>query len=346
MDTLMFWVKRYLFVFLVSLFTSLTVTPLLKRLVLRLGILDQPSERKIHTQPMPLWGGLAVYLAYAFSLFLTFYYTNPLKTIVFGGFVVLLLGLIDDVRPVPATLKLVVLMGFTFLLSKHGIVIQLSGVYIIDIIVTILWIVGITSAFNSIDNMDGLATGIAGIVSLMFFIVALTSCQWWFGILSCALLGATLGFLPFNFHPAKIFLGNGGSLFLGFSLGTIAVMGEWSENRFIAFTIPVLILAIPLFDILYVSILRYRQGLTLSLREIINYCGKDHLSHRLEGLGFKQKRVVILLYILSLCLGLGAIMLKVEVNEYDAAILIIQALLIILIMAVLLNIKGNNNAIK
>jgi UDP-GlcNAc:undecaprenyl-phosphate GlcNAc-1-phosphate transferase len=190
--------------------------------------------------------------------------------------------------------------------------------------------------------MDGLATGIASIVSLMFFIVAFSSGQWWFGLLSCALLGATLGFLPFNVHPAKIFIGNGGSLFLGFTLGTIAVMGEWSESRFIALTIPLLILAIPIFDILYVVILRYRQGLTPTLPEIINYCGKDHLSHRLLRLGFRQRGVVILLYILSLCLGLGAIMLKVEMNAYDAAILIVQAAMIILIVGALLNIKENN----
>jgi UDP-GlcNAc:undecaprenyl-phosphate GlcNAc-1-phosphate transferase len=315
---------------------------LVRRIAIIFGLLDQPSERKIHTYPIPLWGGLAVYLAYALSLFIALYYSNPLKSIVFGGLIVLLLGLIDDVRPVSATIKLVVLMALTLWLSSYGIIIRFCGIYIIDIAVTILWIVGITSAFNSIDNMDGLASGIAGIVALLFFIVAFTSAQWWFGLLSCAIFGATLGFLPFNFHSAKIFLGNGGSMFLGFSLGTIAVMGAWSTNRFIAFTIPILILAIPIFDILYVIVLRYKQGLTPTIKEIISYCGKDHLSHRLLGLGFKQRGVVILLYILSLCLGLGAIMLKVEVNEYDAAILIIQALLIILIMGTLLNIKLNN----
>lgn len=336
------WNSRYLFVFLVSLSASLIVTPIVRKIALRFGILDLPNERKIHTQSIPLWGGLAVYLCYAFSLFLTFYYTNPLKSIVFGGLIVLLLGLIDDVKPVPATIKLLVLIVLTFWLARYGIIIQLSRVKIINIMVTVLWIVGITAAFNSIDNMDGLASGIAGIVALMFFIVAFTSHQWWFGLLSCAILGAISGFLPFNFHSAKIFLGNGGSMFLGFTLGTIAVMGNWSENQFIAFTIPILILAIPLFDILYVIILRYKQGLTPSLKDIINYCGKDHLSHRLLGLGLKQRQVVVLLYLLSLCLGLGAIMLKVEINEYDAAILITQAFLIILIMGELLNIKGNN----
>jgi len=337
------WIQRYLFVFLLSLSTALIFTPLVRRIALRFGVLDEPNERKIHTHPIPLWGGLAVYFAYAFSISLTFYYTNPLKSIVFGGLIVLLLGLVDDAKPVPAAIKLIILLGLTFWLSRYGIVIKLSGIPIIDISVTILWIVGITSAFNVIDNMDGLASGIAAIVSLMFFIVALASYQWWFGLLACALLGATLGFLPYNFHPAKIFIGNGGSMFLGFTLGTIAVMGEWSPNRFIAFTIPVLILAIPIFDIIYVMTLRYKQGLTPTLREIIIYCGKDHLSHRLMELGFKQRGVVILLYLLSLCLGLGAIMLKVEVTEYDATILIIQALLIILIIGVLLNIKTNNH---
>lgn len=340
------WIQRYIFVFLISIVTSLIFTPIIRRIALRFGALDVPNERKIHTEPIPLWGGLAIYIAYILSLFLVaFYHAGHLKSIIIGSFPVLLLGIIDDVKPVPATIKLFVLLSLTFWLSKYGIIVKFSGIHIVNVVVTMLWIVGITSAFNAIDNMDGLASGIAGIVALMFLIVALASGQWAFGLLSCALFGATLGFLPFNFHPAKIFLGNGGSLFLGFNLGIIAIMGEWSTNWFIAFTIPLLIMAMPIFDILYVIVLRYRHGLTPTLGEIINYCGKDHLSHRLLGLGFKQRGVVILLYLLSLCLGLGAIMLKVEMNEYDAAILIIQALLIILIMGVLLNIKRNNQHI-
>lgn len=343
---MVFWIKRYVFVFLVSLLTSLIFTPLIRKLALRFDVLDVPNERKIHTEPTPLWGGLAIYIAYILSLFLAaFSQASHLKSIIIGSFPVLLLGIVDDVKPVPATIKLFLLIALTVWLSTYGIIVKFSGIYPIDVIITVLWIVGITSAFNSIDNMDGLACGIAGIIALMFFIVAFTSQQWTFALLACALFGACLGFLPFNFHPAKIFLGNGGSLFLGFNLGVIAIMGEWSTNRFIAFTIPLLIMAMPIFDILYVVVLRYRQGLTPSLKEIINYCGKDHLSHRLLGLGFGQRQVVILLYILSLCLGLGAIMLKVEVNEYDAAILIIQAFLIILIMGVLLNIKGDNQKV-
>lgn len=339
-----FWIKRYILVFIVSLSTSLILTPLVRRVALRFGVLDVPNERKIHDHPIPLWGGIAVYLAYVFSLYLiTFSYAIQLKAIIFGSLPVLLLGSIDDVKPVPASIKLLVLVGLTFWLSRYGIVIQLSGIYIIDVIATGLWIVGVTSAFNCIDNMDGLASGIAAIIALMFFIVAFTSSQWWFGLIACAIFGASVGFLPFNFHPAKIFVGNGGSMFLGFTLGAIAVMGTWSRNQLIAFTIPVLIMAIPIFDIIYVVILRYKHGLTPTIQEILNYCGKDHLSHRLMGLGFNQRQVVILLYILSLSLGLGAIMLKVEVNEYDAAILIIQALLIILIIGVLLNIKTNNH---
>jgi UDP-GlcNAc:undecaprenyl-phosphate GlcNAc-1-phosphate transferase len=343
----MSWIEKNIWVFVVALLSSLIFTVIVRRIALRFGVLDHPNERKIHTEPIPLWGGLAIFAAYIFSLFLVaFSNAIHLKAIIFGSLPVLILGVIDDIRPVPATLKLFLLISLTLWLSSYGIIVRLSGIYIIDSLVTILWIVGITSAFNSIDNMDGLACGISGIIALMFFIVAITSAQWEFGILSCALLGAALGFLPFNFHPAKIFLGNGGSLFLGFNLGTVAIMGGWSQNRFIAFTIPVLIMAMPIFDILYVIILRYRQGLTPSLQEIINYCGRDHLSHRLQGLGFKQRGVVILLYILSLCLGLGAIMLKVETNEYDAAILVTQALMIILIIGVLLNIKGNNHTLK
>jgi len=340
------WITKYLYIFLVSLAASLFFTPLVRKAALKFKAIDQPCERKIHTRPIPLWGGLAIYLAYMLSLFLiAFPYSSHLKSIIIGSVFVLLLGVIDDVKPVPATLKFFVLIGLTVWLSRYGIIVRLTGLYIIDVIVTILWIVGVSSAFNAIDNMDGLAAGITCIVSLLFFIVAFSSGQWAFGLLSIALTGAALGFLPYNFHPAKIFLGNGGSMFLGFNLGAIAVMGEWSSNRFIALTIPVLILAIPIFDILYVVILRYRQGLTPTFSQIISYCEKDHLSHRLQRLGLEQREVVVLLYILSLCLGLGAIMLKVELDAYDAAILIVQAFLIILIIGVLLNIKGNNRQV-
>lgn len=340
--SLLYWAVKYFFVFIGSLFLGLVFTFLVKKLALRIGILDQPSERKIHQRPIPLWGGLAVYLAYCIPI-LAFAFKEAvnMKSLLFGGLPVLLIGLLDDIKPVSGMIKFILLIILTAWLSKYGIIVKISGFYPLNLLVTVLWIVGITSAFNAIDNMDGLACGVSGIIALLFFIVALTSRQWSFGLLSCAIGGAVLGFSPFNFYPAKIFLGNGGSLFLGFTLGTIAIMGVWSSNPVIAYAIPLLIMAIPIFDIVYVVLLRYKEGLTPSIKEIIDYCGKDHLSHRLMALGLGQRQVVVLLYLLSFCLGLGAITLKVELNQYDAAILMVQAFLIILIIGVLLNIKGN-----
>lgn len=333
-----FWFRKYIFIFLFSFVASLSITPIIKIIAIRLGIMDRPNERKIHTHPIPLWGGLAIYAAYSLAILINLYYSAPLKIIASAGFIVLLLGAIDDVKNIPATIKFIVLVILTIWLSFYNIIVRFSGWYPVDLLVTILWVVGVTSAFNSIDNMDGLAAGIAFIAASLFAIVASTSNQWWFGVLSCALAGATLGFLKYNFKPAKIFLGNGGSMFLGFTLAAIAVMGEWSNNRLIAFTIPILILAIPIFDIIYVVIRRQAEGITKSLKEILNYSGKDHLSHRLEALGLSRKRVVVLLYFLSICLGLGAIMLRAETYA-DVFLLFMQMGFIIASIVILLNIR-------
>ena len=333
-----YWITKYIFIFFLSLILSLLFTPIIRLIAKRLGVLDRPSERKIHTHSIPLWGGAAIYFAYVLAIILNLQYSNPLNVIFGGGLIVLLLGVIDDVRSIPATIKFLALVILTIWLSFYKIIVQFSGFYPLDLFVTILWIVGVTSAFNSIDNMDGLATGVAFIAAGMFAIVASTSTQWWFGVLSCSIAGATLGFLRYNFKPAKIFLGNGGSMFLGFTLAAVAVMGKWSSNRLIAFSIPMLILAIPVFDIVYVVVRRQAEGTTKSLREILIYSGKDHLSHRLEGLGLTQKRVVVLLYFLSISLGLGAVMLRTETYA-DVFLLFLQMGCIVSAIVILLNIR-------
>lgn len=332
------WFKRYVLVFFVSLFFSVIITPLVKKIATALKIMDHPNERKIHAKPIPLWGGVAVYIAYLFALITAFYYSNPLKIILTSGGIILLLGAWDDIRDIPAIVKFFALVTLTIWLSTEGIVIKLFNNLYPDIIVTIVWIVGMTSAFNAIDNMNGLAGGIAGICSLMFFIVAFQSEQWWFGLMSCALCGATAGFLPYNFKNAKVFLGNGGSMFLGFTLASIAVMGEWSKNRLIAYSIPLLILAIPIFDLAFVIFSRQITGVTKTFKEIISHSGKDHLSHRLVSFGLTQTQSVVLLYLLSFSLGLGAISLRTEI-PIDTIILFVQALGIISIMILLLTAK-------
>jgi UDP-GlcNAc:undecaprenyl-phosphate GlcNAc-1-phosphate transferase len=333
-----YWRNTFIFVFLFSLIFSLVITPLVRYFAQKLQIYDRPDKRKIHTRAVPLWGGIAVFLPFAFSLFLTRYYSNPLKIIVYGACVALIVGVIDDIRKgLSGTVKFFILVGLTLLLVKYGIVLHLLPhtnvfFYTVDIILTILWVVGVTSAFNAIDNMDGLAAGVACIAATFFFIVAVQTGKLWFGMLSAALAGSCLGFLRYNFRPATIFLGDAGSFFLGFTLAAMSVMGEWNENPFIASVIPVFILGIPIFDIIYVVVWRHANKVTRTFSEALSHCAKDHLSHRLVALGFSQRRAVLLIYLLAICTGICAIVLRNSTSGFDSILLMIQGLVVLLII--------------
>jgi UDP-GlcNAc:undecaprenyl-phosphate GlcNAc-1-phosphate transferase len=197
--------------------------------------------------------------------------------------------------------------------------------------------VGITNAFNFLDGLDGLATGLVIISSLVFFIIALQTNQSYLGYLTVVLAGSALGFYPYNFHPARIFLGDSGSQFLGFCLASFAVMGKWSQhNVSVCLIVPVLVLGVFIFDITYISAARIIQGKITNLRTWIEYVGKDHLHHRLLNLGFTQLQTIFLIYLISLCLGLGAIAITGVLGHF---ILVLQAFAIFTILTVLMNIK-------
>lgn len=333
-----YWRNTYIFVFVFSLLFALLITPVVRLLAQKLNIYDKPDKRKIHTRAVPLWGGIAVFVPFALSVFLTRYYSNPLKSVVLGGCIALIVGVIDDLRKgLSGTVKFFILVALTLLLVNYGVVLRVFPhtnifFYLIDIILTILWIVGVTSAFNAIDNMDGLATGVACIASTFFFIVAIQTQQWWFGMLSVALAGSCLGFLRYNFRPATIFLGDAGSFFLGFTLAAMSVMGEWSANPFISAAIPVFILGIPIFDITYVVVSRHVNKVTRTFFEALAHCARDHFSHRLVALGFSQKNAVLVLYLLSLCTGICAIVLRNTSNIFESVLLLLQGLVVLLLI--------------
>jgi UDP-GlcNAc:undecaprenyl-phosphate GlcNAc-1-phosphate transferase len=338
------WTRRYLVTFAVAAVTAYLLTPVIIFLSRKFGILSYPEENKLHTRPTPVFGGVAVYLGFAIASVSIFYYTHAFKTIVAGGLVVLALGIVDDLRKVPAYIKLAVLFMLAYWLSLQGVVLQLLPVGFplrdfLNLIVSIFWIAGVISAFNAVDNMDGLASGIACICAFMFFIVSVQTSQRFFGVLAIALAGSTLGFLKYNFKPARIFPGNSGSLFLGFTLAVLAVMGEWSENAFVSMVIPVMILAIPIIDIIFVVLWRHANGLTANVMEAIEYCDTDHISHRLQALGLSQRKVVFVLYLLSACIGIGAVILREAQQTGNALLLFIQLIMLVILIGTLLNIE-------
>jgi UDP-GlcNAc:undecaprenyl-phosphate GlcNAc-1-phosphate transferase len=192
--------------------------------------------------------------------------------------------------------------------------------------------------------MDGLASGIAVIVAAMFFVIALqaylmlggeTSLSW-FGMLAIGLVGANLGFLVYNFHPAQVFMGDAGSFFLGFTLAALGVMGEWTENRLISCAIPMLILGVPLFDFSYILIARILRGETRTLRAIIDHCAPDHLSHRLLWIGFRQRTAVFFIYLISIALGVSGILLRNSESYLDTELALLQGVAILAIVIVLM----------
>lgn len=315
-----------LWMLILAWFVTDLATPLLVLLSRRVGALDRPHTYKTHAEPVALLGGVAVFAGFAVSLFSILRFPNWMEhrdifAIIGGGFVVLVLGLVDGFRPLWAPAKLAVLLAATWGLSRFGVQINLSGSPALDLALTLLWIAGISSAMNSLDNMDGAAAGTAAVAAFWTFYVAWYSDPWGqarVSYVAIALVGACLGFLRYNFlaKPARIFLGDNGSLLLGFLLGALTVHAGWArEDRIKAFLVPCAILVVPLYDITLSTILRICRGVVRGPIEAIVYCGRDHLSHRLVGLGCSPREAVLLLHLMGMIGGaVGVIIARPEVG--------------------------------
>ena len=331
---------RWLFLFAFAFLIALLLTPAMKLVAARLKIMDVPDERRIHKKPMPKLGGLAIYISYVLVIFLNFDFSIELKGVVIGGTIILLIGLIDDIKSISASWKLAGQLCATFVLMlckvKLNILPDIWWANVGEIVLTFIWVVGITNAVNFFDGMDGLATGLTAICALSFFSVAQMTGQSYLGYITIVLTGSCLGFLIFNFKPASIFLGDAGSTFLGFTLAGIAIMGGWAENNpKVALSLPLLILGIFIFDMTYITISRILRGRVKSFREWIEYTGKDHLHHRLVSLGFSETQTVLFIYLITLCLGIGGITLKAT-NDLKIYLELLQSLFVLAIIVILM----------
>lgn len=329
---------QYLVVFLIALGISYFVTPIIARLARTFKILDKPAKNKLHKKPIPRLGGLAIFIAYFLSLLITGNLDSSSGIIIIGGTAVLALGILDDIFKVPAVIKFIFIAILTYMLARQGLAVSLFGrFFYLNLFITLLWIVGVTSAFNAVDNMDGLSGGLGAIAAITFFIIAIRTFQWGWAALAVALCGALLGFLRYNFNPAKIFMGDSGSLFLGFTLASLGIRGEWSTNAIKASIIPILVLGVPIFDLAYIVIRRWTEGTARGVVNAITFCAKDHLSHRLLTLGFKQRISVLFIYLIAICVSIGAIVLQ-NAPRWDAALLLLQFVLIFIIVLILIGI--------
>lgn len=294
-------IKLYMLIFLTALVVAAGSTPLLRRLAPRLGFMDQPSARKVHTVPIPRLGGVAIYLAFVIALlvFEDRYNISQLLSIVLGATLASFLGLWDDRRPLPAWVKLIGQTVAAGILVFSDVRIALFPWPAVNVLATLLWVVGITNALNLMDNMDGLAAGVAAIAAGFFLLLAAGSGQYLVGALAAALLGACIGFLFYNLNPARIFMGDSGSLFIGFMLAAVGIKLRFPQNvTAVTWMIPVLVLGLPIFDTGLVIISRLRRGVNP-----LTTPGKDHLSHRLVARGMTHREAVLTLYLAGGLLG-------------------------------------------
>ncbi len=301
-------------------------TPLVRYAAMQLGILDQPSARKVHRAPVPLMGGAAIYLAFivALAVWGERSYVNEVVGIFVGATLVSLIGALDDSRGVGSYLKLAFQIAAACILILSGVQVRLFNGFM-DIVLTFLWVVGITNAFNLLDNMDGLSAGVATVASAFFTLLAAMSGQYLVGTLAAALGGACVGFLVYNWNPARVFMGDTGSLFLGFLLAAVGIKLRFPANSAsITWMIPILILALPIFDTSLVFLSRLRRG-----KNPLTTPGKDHLSHRLASLTGSQREAVLLCYLVTGATGLASIFLT-QANLQEAAIVGLAALVLAL----------------
>ena len=314
----------YLLMAASALIIAVGGTPLVRYVALQMGILDQPAARKIHSAPVPLMGGAAIYVAFIASL--AFWgersYVNEIVGIFAGATLVSIVGALDDSRGLGSYFKLAVQVVAAGILIISGVHVRLfSG--IMDIILTLFWVVGITNAFNLLDNMDGLSSGIATIAAAFFTLLAAMSDQYLVGTLAAALCGACVGFLVYNWNPARVFMGDTGSLFLGFLLAAVGIKLRFPMNSAsITWLIPVLILALPIFDTTLVFVSRLRRG-----KNPLTTAGKDHLSHRLARLTGSRREAVLLCYLIAGAMGLASVFLT-QANLREAMVVALGVLLL------------------
>ena len=335
---------RWAHILCLSFSLSFFMNPVFARIAKRLNILDIPDARKLHKEATPLLGGAAVFFGFGLALLTNGIFSKPIVAILIASLILFGIGILDDIKEVSAGLKLLTQLACSLLVMSSGIVLRVLpmdlGIFatIGNSILTLFWIIGIANAMNFFDGMDGLAAGLGAVISFFLGVVAFQTGQPFLGWISIAMLGGCLGFLPYNFRIKKnaaIFLGDAGSVVIGFILACVAVYGDWAQgNPVVALVSPVLIFWILIFDMVHITIDRILTGKVKNFRQWIEYVGKDHLHHRLATVLGGRKQSVLFIYLLGMCLGTSAVVLR-NARPTDAILLIIQACIMVVLITVL-----------
>ncbi len=340
--------KIYLMAFFAALAGAAFFTPVSIWLAQKFGVLDQPDPRKVHAVPMPRWGGFGLLGGTMFSLAAVYFLMPRFRVlldyrhqilenaevvglisldkqfwgVLIGALVVFILGFLDDRKPIPAVPKLLTQIIAAYVAMDFGV--RMAGLslpgfgfvkfpILVSQAVTLVWLLGFMNAINLADGLDGLAAGIVAIASGTFFVVCLLQGETKIvlfskqlklaAVLSAALCGATVGFLFYNFNPARTFMGDGGTLFLGFMLGAISIIGTLKTGAVLALIIPVLVVALPVLDVAFAIFRRLRSGQGLMQPD------RGHFHHRLLALGWTQREIVLLVYVVTLLLSVATFLL-------------------------------------
>ena len=332
-----------IFAFIVSFAFTFATTPLVRRFAFKIGAIDIPKDnRRMHKKPTPRIGGLAIIFGFTVATLCFAQPSRQLYGTLAGAAIIAVMGVIDDCKNLPAKLKFVIQIIAALVVVFAGdikIDVFTNPNFLSDnpywvlpewlsVTLTVIWIVFITNAVNFIDGLDGLAAGVSAIMSISLVFISIRVGEYSIAILGIALMGSCFGFLPFNFNPAKIFMGDTGSTFLGFMLATLSIQGVFKSYAVISFAVPLLILGLPLIDALFAMIRRILRGQSPMTAD------RGHLHHRLVDMGFSQKQTVFILYAISGVLGITAVLLA-ESGVLRALLLVICVLILLLIGSML-----------
>jgi len=324
--------KTIYIAFLIALSIAYLVTPLVIKLAYRVGAIDVPKDsRRVHTVPIPRLGGIAIFIGFMATALTTFEMDTRMIGVLSGAVIIVIMGYFDDIKPLSAKVKLLVQLLAAGIAMYGGVKMNIltnplslisdTAAPVIPLgnwayPLTVIWIVGVTNAINLIDGLDGLAAGVSTISALTLAVVASFTGDGYIAIMAAALAGATIGFLPYNFNPAKIFMGDTGSLLLGYMLAVISVMGVLKSAAALSILVPIFAIGLPIFDTFMAIIRRGLSGKSFMEAD------KGHLHHKLLDIGLSQKQAVLTLYSISAVLGFGAIAL-VEATLKVAIVLVI-----------------------
>lgn len=317
----------YILALIIALLASFLLTPYIKQLAVKIGAVDKPDKRKVHTQVMPRLGGLAIYLATMQAIVCSMPITRDLLGILLGGTWIVIVGVLDDKYSLPARVKLAGQVIAAVILVAFDVKIEwlnnpFGGYFYLEYLsipFTVFWVISFINVVNLIDGLDGLAAGVSGIASITVILVAVHQGYFPVATLTAALAGGIIGFIHYNFNPATIFMGDTGSMFIGYMLAAISIFGAVKSAATIALIVPAIALGLPIMDTAFAILRRYSNGRPIFQPD------KGHLHHRLLAMGLSQRQAVLLMYGISIVLCLAAFVLA-EANVYVAAVVIVLIL--------------------